>query len=80
MLLSLAAASGATHADLDAGLVAFRAGDHGLALSEFMPLAQQGDAEAQFHLGIAYQKGWGVIADPAKALQWYRRAADQGHA
>ena len=65
-------------ADIAAGLVAFRAGDYGPALSEFQPLAAQGEPQAQFYLGVSYQKGWGVIADPTKAAQWYRRAADQG--
>ena len=65
-------------ADFATGLAAFRAGDYGLALSQFQPLAAQGDAQAQFHLGVSYQKGWGVIADATKAAQWYRRAADQG--
>ncbi len=65
-------------ADFAAGLAAFRAGDYGGAISEFQPLARAGDAQAQFHLGVSYQKGWGVIADPTKAAQWYRRAAEQG--
>lgn len=70
--------SAVAHADLDEGLAAFRAGDYGLALSQLQPLANQGEAQAQFYLGVSYQKGWGVIADPTKAAQWYRRAAEQG--
>ena len=66
-------------ADYAAGLAAFRAADYGLAITEFQPLAVKGDAQAQFYLGVSYQKGWGVIADSAKAAQWYRRAAEQGH-
>lgn len=65
-------------ADFATGLAAFRAADYGLALSELQPLATQGDAQSQFYVGVSYQKGWGVIADTAKAAQWYRRAADQG--
>lgn len=70
--------SAVARADLAAGLAAFRGGDHGLALRELQPLASQGEAEAQFYVGLAYRKGWGVIADPVKAAQWYRRAAEQG--
>lgn len=71
-------ASVMARADLDAGVAAFRSGDYGLALSHLQPLASQGDAQAQFYVGVAYQKGWGVIADADKAAQWYRRAAQQG--
>ena len=70
--------SNIARADFGAGLAAFRAGDYGAALSEFQPLAGQGEPQAQFYLGLSYQKGWGVIADPSKSAQWYRRAADQG--
>lgn len=70
--------SAVARADLAVGVAAFREGDHGRALAELQPLAAQGEAEAQFYVGIAYQKGWGVIADAAKAAEWYRRAAEQG--
>jgi len=33
------------------------------ALRELKPLAEQGDAIAQFNLGILYSKGWGVARD-----------------
>ncbi|MCK9357724.1 MAG: hypothetical protein M0R22_11375 [Dehalococcoidia bacterium] len=42
--------------------------------------ADQGDAEAQFNLGVCYDTGQGVAMDRAKAMWWYRLAADQGHA
>ena len=35
------------------------------------------DAEAQFHLAQSF--GDGNVSDQAQALQWYRKAADQGH-
>ena len=40
--------------------------------------ANQGDAEAQFNIGIAHSKGEGVVRDDAEALRWYRMAAVQG--
>ena len=43
-------------------------------------LAEQGNAEAQFSLGVAYDTGQGVAQDSAEAARWYRLAADQGHA
>jgi hypothetical protein len=42
--------------------------------------AEQGDAEAQFMLGIAYIGGLGVPQDSAQAFQWIRKAALQGNA
>ena len=42
--------------------------------------AEQGDAEAQFHLGFMYDNGNGVLQEYAEAVRWYRLAAEQGHA
>lgn len=42
-------------------------------------LAESGDAEAQCNLGYCYQKGNGVAKDPAKAVEWYQKAAAQGY-
>ena len=42
--------------------------------------AEQGDATAQFNLGIMYASGEGVPKDDAEAVRWYRKAAEQGHA
>ena len=42
--------------------------------------ADQGHANAQFYLGVLYQKGIGVHRDTAKAVALLQQAADQGHA
>ncbi len=42
--------------------------------------ATQGDADAQWHIGIMYEHGYDVEQDYAKAIEWYRKAADQGYA
>ncbi len=67
-------------ADLKAGVEAYQRGDYATALTEFRPLAQQGDADAQFYLGQMYSKGRGVPQDDAEAVAWYRRAAEHGDA
>ena len=41
-------------------------------------LAEQGNVEAQFNLGLLYDRGRGVPKDKHEALRWYRRAATQG--
>ncbi len=46
-------------ADFKAGMDAYERGDYETALTEFRPLAQQGDADAQFYLGFMYSKGRG---------------------
>jgi TPR repeat protein len=42
--------------------------------------AEQGDALAQFNLGVKYANGEGVPQDYKAAVKWYRKAAEQGHA
>ena len=41
--------------------------------------AEQGDADAQYNLGMLYDDGVNVPQDAAKAAKWFRRAAEQGH-
>jgi hypothetical protein len=41
--------------------------------------AEQGNAVAQYNLGIFYWKGQGVTEDWAEAAKWSRKAAEQGH-
>ena len=42
--------------------------------------AAAGDAQAQYELGRAYDKGKGVDEDDVEAARWYSRAGKQGHA
>ena len=42
--------------------------------------AEQGDATAQYQLGLRYSIGIGVPKDDAEAVRWYRKAAEQGNA
>ena len=42
--------------------------------------AAQGDADAQFNLGVMYATGNGVPQDYVEAIAWHRLAAEQGHA
>ena len=42
--------------------------------------ADQGLAQAQYNLGVMYEKGEGVPQDYAQAVKFYRLAAAQGHA
>jgi TPR repeat protein len=66
-------------ADLEKGLAAYLAGDYETSLTECEPLADQGNADAQFCVGRLYANGFGVAMNDDLALQWYGRAAEQGH-
>ncbi len=79
LLLALTAYSGFT-ADYDKGFNAYSEGDFATALSEWQPLAEQGDPDGQFGLGLLYANGWGVDLNDDEALKWYGLAVEQGHA
>jgi len=68
------------HASLEAGEAAYRKGDYAAALRAFRPLAEQGQARAQFNLGVLYDDGRGVPQDHREAAKWFRLAAEQGNA
>ena len=50
------------------------------AITEIRRQAEQGDADAQFSLGVMYDTGEGVPQDYGEALRWYRLSANQGYA
>lgn len=66
-------------ADVKAGVEAWSRGDFAKAVAEWRAPATAGDADAQFNLGQAYKLGRGVPLDPAMAVEWFRKAAVQGH-
>jgi|APSaa5957512535_1039671.scaffolds.fasta_scaffold41823_2 TPR repeat protein len=80
LLLTLLVASPAFSADFQKGLTAYQSGDYATALREWTPLAEQGDADAQFTLGYLYKNGEGVPQDYETAVKWYTLAAEQGEA
>src|SRR5436309_1462838 len=62
-----------------AGIAAWQAGDYALAIGNWRPLADRGDADAQYNIAQAYFLGRGVPQNSNLAEQWYERAARQGH-
>jgi uncharacterized protein len=67
-------------ADFQKGLTAYDRGDYATALREWYPLAEQGDADAQYNLGLMYDEGQGVSENDKTAVKWYKLAAEQGNA
>src|SRR6185369_6060801 len=62
-----------------AGIEAWQKADYSAAVAIWRPLAEKGDADAEFNLGQAYRLGRGVPTNLAAAKTWFERAASQGH-
>jgi TPR repeat protein len=71
------AASGAAGPSEDAD-AAMKRHDYKTALRLIRPLAEQGDANAQYNLGVFYDNGLGVPQDRIRAYMWLSLAAMQG--
>ena len=74
-LILLCVAWGTAEAGYNEGIDAYERGDYAAALTEFLPLARAGDAQAQTSLGVLYHHGLGVEANLQTAVEWYGRAA-----
>ena len=66
-------------ADFAAGLKAYEDHDYAAALREWRPIAEQGDAAAQFNIGLMYYDGKGAPQNFEEARRWFQRSADQGY-
>ncbi len=66
-------------AAFDDGLAAFVRADYATAIRHWEPLAEAGNADAQYNLGSMYENGQGAARDYTAAVRFYRRAAAQGH-
>ena len=64
---------------IEEGRTAFNRGDYATALALFRPLAEQGNAFAQYNLGLMYNNGEGVPQDYAEAVRWYLLSTEQGN-
>jgi curved DNA-binding protein CbpA len=49
------------------------------ALPLYLQLAEQGNPDAQFNLGLMHAKGQGVAKDDKQAVEWFAKAAEQGY-
>jgi uncharacterized protein len=79
-LMLVAIGGAATAGPLEDAVAAYQRGDYVTALRLWRPLAQQGDADAQFHLGVMYESGQGGLRNDAEAIKWYRKAAEHDDA
>lgn len=66
--------------DFKKGWDAYEEDDYATALNELLPLAKEGDSEAQYLVGTIFQDGNGVPQDFSEAAEWYLLAAEQNYA
>ena len=66
-------------ADFSDGLKAYEKQDYATAINEFLPLAEQSNADSQHFLGHMYSNSLGVLKDDKQAVYWYTKAAEQGN-
>ena len=62
-------------ADFQEGGDAYNRGDYETALKELRPLAEKGNANAQFNLAQMYDKGQGVPQDYQQAARWFTKTS-----
>ena len=65
---------------LEEGIDAFSNMRYVDAFQILLPLAEKGVAEAQCIIGSIYQTGLGAPINGIKAVEWYLKAVEQGHA
>jgi TPR repeat protein len=65
---------------LSSGISAFESKHFAMASRLLSPIAEEGNADAQFRMAIMCQNGLGMVRNDEKALEFMRSAAEQGHA
>jgi uncharacterized protein len=54
-------------------------GEHEAALKEMKPLAEKGNAKAQYDYALMFETGLAVKMNAAEAAKWYLKSATQGY-
>jgi TPR repeat protein len=78
IILALSVAAPAAAGPLDDAEAAIKRRDYATAVRLVRPLAEQGDANAQYYLGVFYDNGLGVPQDKVRAYMWFTLSAAQG--
>ena len=71
----LSVASTAWAGPFEDGMAAYDRKDYATSLRIFRTMAAQGDASAQYNLGVMHDSGRGVAQDYTEAVKWYRLSA-----
>ena len=78
ILLMLSFATPVVAGPLEDANAAIKRRDYATAVRLIRPLAEQGDANAQYNLGVFYDNGLGVPQDKVRAYMWFNLSAAQG--
>ena len=62
--------------NFEAGFAAYQKGKFEDAAKEWLALAKEGHAKAQYILGILFDQGKGVVQDRSEAVKWWLKAAE----
>jgi uncharacterized protein len=79
LVLTIPASHSVFATELEDAVLAMREGNFAEAYCIMRPLAEQGDADAQYNIGWMYLNGYGLKVNDSLALEWWTRAAEQGH-
>ena len=78
IILVLGFAASAAAGPLEDADAALKRRDYATAVRLNRPLAEQGNANAQYNLGTFYDNGLGVPQDKVRAYMWFSLSAAQG--
>lgn len=70
--------SPATRSELEQGKRLFKDGYYKRAMQQLLPLAAEGNMEAQYAVGYMYYYGFGTTQDTESGAFWIQRSANQG--
>ena len=72
-----ACASGRVPQELQKGKMSFASGDYHDAFHQLLPLASEGNVDAEYAVGYMYYYGYGVTRDSESGIFWMKKAADK---
>ena len=81
LVLALLGATQTVHAaeSMRASFDAAEVGKFDSAVTIWQALAEKGDPQAQFNLGLMYHSGLGIARNEGEAVKWYQKAAEGGY-
>ncbi|MGB7278846.1 MAG: hypothetical protein WBD15_13995 [Pseudolabrys sp.] len=78
IILALSFAEPAATGPLEDADAPVKKRDYATAVRLIRPVAEQGNANAQYNLGVFYDNGLGVPQDKVRAYMWFNLSAAQG--
>jgi len=74
-----ACASARISQELQKGKMSFASGEYRQAFHELLPLACEGNVDAQYAVGYMYYYGYGVTRDCESGIFWMTKAASRNN-